>query len=169
VYVSRVVAVVVGAVLLGVTAVAATIGFSYDARQDRVERTDVRRVALRSLMSELDGLVTTTHQVSALFEASNGVSKAEFSTFTRPMLRDGSASAFAWVQHVDGTDRARFERASGHTIKQLTPDGHVVVAGVRATYDASRFVEQATPTPTPLGVDAAADPARRRALRARSR
>ena len=166
VHVSRVVAVVVGLVLLAVTAVAAVIGFSYDARQTRNERTDVRRVALRSLMSELDGLVATTHQVSALFEASNGVSKAEFSTFTRPMLRDGSASTFAWVQHVDGADRARFEHASGHTIKQLTPDGRVVAAGVRASYDASRYVEQATPTPTPLGVDAAADPARRRALRA---
>ena len=165
-HVSRVVAVLVGLVLLAVTAVAAVIGFSYDARQDRNERTDVRRVALRSLMSELDGLVATTHQVSALFEASNGVSKAEFSTFTRPMLRDGSASTFAWVQHVDGADRARFEHASGHTIKQLTPDGRVVAAGVRASYDASRYVEQATPTPTPLGVDAAADPARRRALRA---
>jgi PAS domain S-box-containing protein len=126
----------------------------------------VRRVALRSLMSELDGLVATTHQLSGLFEASNGVSKAEFSTFTRPMLRDGSASTFAWVQHVDGADRARFEHAGGHTIKQLTADGRVVAAGVRASYDASRYVEQATPTPTPLGVDAAADPARRRALRA---
>jgi CHASE1-domain containing sensor protein len=112
VHVSRVVAVLVGLVLLAVTAVAATIGFSYDARQDRDERTDVRRVALRSLMSELDGLVATTHQVAALFEASNGVSRTEFSTFTRPMLRDGSASTFAWVQHVDGADRARFERAS---------------------------------------------------------
>ena len=165
-HVSRVVAVLVGLVLLGVTAVAAMIGFSYDARQDRNERTDVRRVALRSLMGELDGLVATTHQVSALFEASNGVSETEFSTFTRPMLRDGSASTFAWVQHVDGADRARFEHAGGHTIKQLTPDGHVVLAGVRASYDATRYVEQATPTPTPLGVDAAADPARRRALRA---
>jgi hypothetical protein len=75
VHVLRVVAVVAGLVLLAVTAVAAVIGFSYDAHQEHIERTDVRRVALRSLMSELDGLVATTHQVAGLFEASNGVSE----------------------------------------------------------------------------------------------
>jgi PAS domain S-box-containing protein len=166
VHVSRVVAIGVGLVLVGVTAVAAAIGFSYDQRQAAVERTDIRRVALRSLMSELDGLVATTHQVAGLFESSNGVSRTEFSTFTLPMLRDGSASAFGWVQHVDDADRARFERATGHTIKQLTADGRAVVASRRPSYDASRFIAQADPGPVPLGVDASADPTRRRALAA---
>ena len=165
-HVSRVVAVAVGLVLVGVTAVAAAVGFSYDARQAAVERTDLRRVALRSFMSELDGLVATTHQVAGLFESSRSVSRTEFSTFTLPMLRDGSASAFGWVQHVDDFDRAHFERATGHTIKQLTPDGRAVVAAPRPAYDASRFVAQADPSPVPLGVDASADPARRRALAA---
>jgi hypothetical protein len=81
------------------------------------------------------------------------------------MLRDGSASTFAWVEHVDDADRARFEHTTGITIKQMTPDGHIVAAGRRPTYDASRYVGQVTSSPTPLGVDAAADPARRRALR----
>ncbi len=168
-HVSRVVAVAVGLVLVAVTAVAAAIGFSYDARQATVARTDVRRVALRSLTGELDGLVATTRQLSGLFEASDAVSEDEFRTFTLPMLRSGNASAFGWIPRVRDADRARFERAGGHTIKQVTPDGRVVVASQRPTYDASLYIAQATPTPVPYGVDASADPARRRTLRAAAR
>jgi hypothetical protein len=51
--VQRVVAVVVGAVLVLATAITAAAGFSYDARQHEAAGNDVRRAALRSLSEEL--------------------------------------------------------------------------------------------------------------------
>jgi diguanylate cyclase (GGDEF)-like protein/PAS domain S-box-containing protein len=163
VHVSRIVAAVVGVVLVLVTAVTAVVGFSYDARQREVASTDVRRAALQSLGAELDGLVATTHQVAGLFAASEGVSPQEFRTFTLPLLRDGSASAFGWIPHVTDAQRAAWERRHHVRIGQ---NGKVVPAPRRATYDPTEMLETAFDVKVPLGLDAGAQPARRRALRA---
>ena len=101
-HVSRIVAAGVCAVLVVVTAVAAVVGFSYDARQRDVARKDVRRAALSSLTGELDTLVSSTREVAALFGASEDVTDVEFRQFVSPLLRDGSASAYAWLAHVPG-------------------------------------------------------------------
>jgi diguanylate cyclase (GGDEF)-like protein/PAS domain S-box-containing protein len=165
--VSRIVAVIVGVVLVVVTAATAAVGFSSDARQRDAASADVRRVALRSLISELDRLTATTHQVASLFAASHDVSDAEFRTFTLPMLRDGSATAFAWAPHVRDADRARWERTTGLRILERRA-GRAAPAARRASYDpVLRFgtLIEGLRLP-PLGGDIATLALRRAALRA---
>jgi diguanylate cyclase (GGDEF)-like protein/PAS domain S-box-containing protein len=169
VHVSRIVVAVIGVVLVLVTAITAAVGFSYDARQREVAHTDMRRAALQSLSAELDGLVSTTHQVAGLFSASQGVSKREFRTFTLPLLRDGSASAFGWVPRVTDAERATWEREHGFPISQLDANGKAVPAPRRASYDPTELLETAFDVKVPPGLDADAQPARLRALRAAAR
>ncbi|MEA2177905.1 MAG: hypothetical protein QOG77_1202, partial [Solirubrobacteraceae bacterium] len=168
-HVSRIVVAVVGAVLVLVTAITAVLGFSYDARQQEVAHTDVRRAALRSLNAELDGLVATTHQVAGLFSASEGVTASEFRTFTQPLLRDGSASAFGWVPHVTDAERATWERTHRIQISQLDADRKVIPAPRRASYEPTEMLETAFDVQVPPGLDAAAQPTRLQALRSAAR
>jgi diguanylate cyclase (GGDEF)-like protein/PAS domain S-box-containing protein len=165
VHVSRIVAVVVGGVLVLVTAVTAAVGFSHDARQRDVARADVRRAALQSMNAELDRLVATTRQVAALFSASQRVSAPEFRCFTGPLLHDGSASAFGWVPHVAGADRGRWEREHGVRISVLRR-GKPVPSPVRASYDPTLYLQSAYHVRVPPALDASSFPERRPALRA---
>jgi diguanylate cyclase (GGDEF)-like protein/PAS domain S-box-containing protein len=164
VHVSRIVAVVVAAVLVVATGVAAIVGFAYDARQREVARTDVRRAALRSLTAELDTLVVSTRQVSALFGASDDVSTDEFRTFVSPMLLDGSASAYGWLPHVEDADRAAWERRTGVRIRQFGAEG-VEVAPRRPTYDPMLLLQTAVPVKLQLGMDVASEADHAPALR----
>jgi diguanylate cyclase (GGDEF)-like protein/PAS domain S-box-containing protein len=164
VHVSRIVAIVVGAVLVLATGVSAAIGFSHDARQHDAARADVRRAALQSMNAELDGLVATTRQVAGLFGASRAVSAPEFRSFTAPLLRDGSASAFGWVPHVRGAERARWERT--HRVRiSVMRGGRPVPSAVRASYDPTLFLESAYHVKVPPALDAASFRDRRDALR----
>jgi diguanylate cyclase (GGDEF)-like protein/PAS domain S-box-containing protein len=165
VHVSRIVAVVVGAVLVLATVVSAVVGFSHDARERDVATADVRRAALQSLTSELDGIVATTHQVAELFAASHEVSPAEFRTFTLPMLRDGGATAFAFAPHVRDADRAAWERRHGARI--VWPGiGRLRAAPRRASYDPVllRLTLLDVRLPPP-GSDIASDPLRSGVMR----
>jgi diguanylate cyclase (GGDEF)-like protein/PAS domain S-box-containing protein len=166
VHVSRVVAVIVGAVLVVVTAITAVVGFTYDARQRDVAGTDVRRAALRSLTMELDGLVASTRQVAGLFGSSDDVSAAEFATFTQPMLRDGTASAFGWVPRVRADDRAAWEREHHLQIGILDGVGRKVPAPRRPYYDPMVLIQTANPIHLHRGMNNTEIPALRAALEA---
>jgi diguanylate cyclase (GGDEF)-like protein/PAS domain S-box-containing protein len=166
VHVSRVVAVIVGAVLVVVTAITAVVGFTYDARQRDVAGTDVRRAALRSLTMELDGLVASTRQVAGLFGSSDDVSAAEFATFTQPMLRDGTASAFGWVPRVRADDRAAWEREHHLQIGILDGVGRKVPAPRRPYYDPMVLIQTADPIHLHRGMNNTEIPALRAALEA---
>jgi diguanylate cyclase (GGDEF)-like protein/PAS domain S-box-containing protein len=153
VHVSRIVAAGVCAVLVAVTAIAAVVGFSYDARQREVARTDVRRAALHSLTSELDTVVESTRQLATLFASSDEVSAGEFRTFTGPMLRTGRASAFGWLAHVTDHERAAWERRNGVKIIRFGPRGEVRVAPRRPTYDPMMYFEAGVPVKLRVGLD----------------
>jgi diguanylate cyclase (GGDEF)-like protein/PAS domain S-box-containing protein len=153
VHVLRIVAAVVCAVLVGVTAIAAVVGFSYDARQREVAQTDVRHAALRSLTGELDTLVASTRQLATLFAASETVSDAEFRTFVSPMLRTGRASAFGWLAHVRDRDRTDFERREGVRIVEFGPGGDLTSAPRRPSYDPMMHFEASVPVKLVIGLN----------------
>ena len=121
--VSRIVVAAVGAVLVAVTTAVSVMGFSHDERQRDVAQTDLRRATLRALTSDLDGVIANTRQVAALFAASDHVSPDEFRSFTAPMLRASSVSAFVWLAHVPGPERAAWERRNGIRIVSVGPEG----------------------------------------------
>ena len=152
-HVSRIVAAGVCAVLVVATAVAALVGFAYDARQRDVARTDVRRAALHSLTGELGTVVESTRQLATLFASSDEVSAGEFRTFVSPMLRTGRASAFAWLAHVTDRERAAWERRQGVGIVRFEPGGEVRRAPRRPTYDAMLYFEASVPVKLRVGLD----------------
>ncbi len=162
----RIVALVVGVILVLATALAAAAGFAHDSREVAIDRADLRRAALQSLTGELDAVVATTHQVAGLFAASSDVSAEEFRTFTEPILRDGSAASFAWAPRVSAAQRAGWEHRRGVRISELGSGGAVRTAGARSQYDPTLFIESAFAVSLPPALDVGSIPLRRRTLAA---
>jgi diguanylate cyclase (GGDEF)-like protein/PAS domain S-box-containing protein len=164
VYVSRIVAAGVCAVLVVATAIAAVVGFSYDARQRDVAEADVRRAAVGSLTGELDALVASTRQLATLFASSENVSATEFRTFVGPLLRTGRASAFGWLDHVPHGERAAWERRHGVPIVEFV-GGVPQPAPRRPSYDPMTHFEAGVPVKLRVGLDGSPDPKHAAAMR----
>ncbi|MCC6527467.1 MAG: CHASE domain-containing protein, partial [Polyangiaceae bacterium] len=160
---------------LGVTLVVAVVAFVLVEHQERgrIELEFERRVAdLRAaLQGTVDANLEQLETVHGLFDASESVSREEFSAFSVQAV--GMRQAFQtlqWAPRVLAADRAVFEaqaRAEGLAAFAIVePDG---AGGLRAAGDRPELfpvamVEQTSPAPATLGVDLGSVPEVRAAL-----
>ena len=124
-----------------------------------------------SLVSHLDNVIDAISSVAALYDASNTVDQAEFSSFTRSMLKlHPEIQALSWAPRVAGAELRQFEKAArsegvtAFTIRELGQNGALVPAQQRPEYYPVRFIEPLAGNEKALGFDLASEPARRQAL-----
>jgi diguanylate cyclase (GGDEF)-like protein/PAS domain S-box-containing protein len=151
-------------VLLLATGAASAAGFRHDRRGAATAAADVRRAASRSLTTELDGVLRQTQDVAGLIGSSDNVTQAEFTNFTRPLLRGGGAASFGWIAHLRRGDRRAFERRAGVRIRSLGPDLHQRTAPEQPAYEVVVMSSSTTPSRT-VGLDLSSDPVRLATLR----
>ncbi len=113
---------------------------------------------------ELRAIDNDINMISALFEASDYISPAEFSSFSRQILNRNTVAGIGWVQKVTPSERAEFEQATGHLIWNPNPAGGRTPAPTNTVLYPLRFAEPADQSGTLIGKNALIGPRRRSAL-----
>jgi CHASE1-domain containing sensor protein/tRNA A-37 threonylcarbamoyl transferase component Bud32 len=127
-----------------------------------------------NLRSAFEAPLEVLASTAALFEASEDVTRAEFSRFARPALeRHPGIRALEWIPVVSGAERARYEGSAradgllGFQFRERSADGSMVSAQARPEYLPIFFMEPGHPLV--LGFDCNSESERRAcADRARS-
>jgi len=128
--------------------------------------------------TELRSLSEALYALRGLFEASDGVTRAEFATFTREArARHPTIVAIGWVPRVEAADRAAHETAvrnegfADYAVSTRAKDGTKrPVPGLQRSSDASPvhypvvYLEPLQGNEPLLGLDLASDPGRNEAL-----
>ncbi|MHC4819012.1 MAG: CHASE domain-containing protein, partial [Planctomycetota bacterium] len=127
----------------------------------------------RSFALEMEALAVleALHSLQALYDASDDVTRVEFSTFvTGALARHPSIHAMEWIPRVLGDDREAHEaqgRAAGlaeYVITDCLDRAHMEPAPERAEYFPVFFVEPYAGNERALGFDLGSDTVRRAAL-----
>ncbi|MHC4817532.1 MAG: SpoIIE family protein phosphatase [Planctomycetota bacterium] len=124
-----------------------------------------------ALAREIDGVVAALRALEALFDASEEVTRKEFSTFVRGALaRHPPIQAMEWIPRVPADQRKAHEAAgaaaglAGYAIMEGLDRSRMVPAAPRGEYFPVFFVEPLAGNEHALGFDLGSDPARRAAL-----
>jgi PAS domain S-box-containing protein len=147
-----------GLLLAAVLAVVVLIVFAAFFTVQRLESTRIRlefeRAAgdrVRAVQTELESYIHNLHAISAFFRASEKVTRAEFSEFTRPLqaLHTG-VRAFDWVPRVLEAERDAYERRlrdeiPGFRITELALQGELKAASVRDEHYPIDYIEPVVP------------------------
>jgi PAS domain S-box-containing protein len=147
-----------GLLLAAVLAVAVLIVLAAFFAAQRLESTRIRlefeRAAgdrVRAVQTEIDSYIDSLHAISAFFRASEEVTRAEFSEFTRPLhARHAGLRAFDWVPRVLVVERDAYERRvrdeiPGFRITELAPRGELKAASVRDEHYPIDYIEPVVP------------------------
>jgi PAS domain S-box-containing protein len=124
-----------------------------------------------ALEAETLAIFDALHSLEAFFDASEEVTREEFSTFVKGTLsRNSAIRAMEWIPRVPGNDRQAHEargRAvglAGYYITSRLGGGRIGPASQRAEYFPVFFVEPCAGNERALGFDIGSDPVRRAAL-----
>jgi len=116
-----------------------------------------------AVQTNLDLLFEILYSIAPFFEASEHVSRSEFSSFVRPALeRHESIYTFEWIPRLPDGERELFEaqvRAEGFadfTLKEIGEDGAPRPAARRSEYFPIHYGEP--PIPGVFGIDLASHP-----------
>jgi len=155
----------VGGVLTGLLAWSTLNLFHHQLRQrfqllasERYSRIEER---FEDQEQRLDGL-------RRFFANSDAISREEFNGYTQPLLRRTQAYSFA--ERISGDQRAAFERRvrdeglTNFTVRELTADGQLQLAGERDEYVPVLYSQTQSKLGAPLGYDLLAQPLRRATL-----
>ena len=139
--------------------------------KQKINLTQVTERQLNSIQEKFDNAVKSINAVSALFAASNEVSRKEFSTFASIELIDSpNVLALEWIPKVKHSERASFESAAqkelvtNFTFTEENPQGEMVAASERDVYYPVYFSEPLNGNETALGFDLSTHPQRLRAI-----
>jgi PAS domain S-box-containing protein len=126
---------------------------------------------LNSIQDKFDNAVKSINAISALFAASNQVTRKEFSIFASIRLIDSpNVLALEWIPKVKHSDRAIFESAAqkelvtNFTFTEDNLQGGMVAARERDVYYPVYFVEPLKGNETALGFDLSTHPQRLQAI-----
>jgi serine/threonine protein kinase/CHASE1-domain containing sensor protein len=141
-------------------------------RERTHEQTDFERQAAQlalAVQSSFEIPLEVLRSVPAFFEASDEISRDEFSTFVRSALgRYPWIYALEWIPRVPHAERMKFEQLAasdgfaGYHFKQDGPHGKLLPAENRPEYFPLFYMEP--PNRTALGLEETALPVRRVAL-----
>jgi PAS domain S-box-containing protein len=164
--------VALAALALSVTGFVLARNTENDRAQSRFERE--ARNSIQRLMEELALGLETVQSVSALYGATDFVTRDAFGTFAKDVLsRRASIDSIHWMPRVAHADRDAFETAaratgfSDYSFKEVTADGSLVPAGERQEYFPVHYIEPLAGNETILGRDPGASAARGELDRAR--
>jgi PAS domain S-box-containing protein len=139
--------------------------------KQEINLVQVTERQLNLIQEKFDNAVKSINAVSALFAASNEVSRKEFSTFASIELIDSpNVLALEWIPRVKHSERGSFESAAqkelvtNFTFTEENPQGEMVAARERDVYYPVYFVEPLKGNETLLGFDLSANPQRLRAI-----
>ena len=126
---------------------------------------------LNAIQEKFDNVVKSINAISALFAASNEVSRKEFSTFASIELIDSpNVLALEWIPKVKHSERASFEsaaqkdRVTNFTFTEENLQGELVAASERDVYYPVYFVEPLKGNETLLGFELSTHPQRLQAI-----
>lgn len=124
-----------------------------------------------ALQQQLERNVETVHALGGLFDASERVSRAEFSVFSKQMIsRASSVQALSWnpITSPEGLDEirrlARQEGMDGYEFFQQGPEGKPQPLTPRNDYVPVLYAEPFENNRDAVGFDVGSDPTRRAAL-----
>jgi PAS domain S-box-containing protein len=139
--------------------------------KQEINLAQVTERQLNSIQEKFDNAVKSINAVSALFAASNEVSRKEFSIFSSIELIDSpNVLALEWIPKVKHLERASFESVAqkelvtNFTFTEENPQGELVAARERDVYFPVYFVEPLKSNKTALGFDLSTHPQRLRAI-----
>jgi diguanylate cyclase (GGDEF)-like protein/PAS domain S-box-containing protein len=153
------------AVGLVLTALASLAAFAVDARRQRDRDAEARSDAVQALR-EIDASLTGKVQaLVGLFDTTPGVTEQQFEDFTRPITGPGrSTYALSWLERVAPAQRAAYERRTGDTIRQTSPDGALVADTSSGDAFVVRYATGTATAKNAKGLNAYANPQRRAAI-----
>ncbi len=107
------------AALAGGSAVAAA--FAWDSQVDRADRKNREQagVVAAGARAAVVQITDTMRAGEAIVDDNGRMPPDRFGAFTREVLRRSSFPALAWAPHVDGADRAAYERRAGNEIQEF--------------------------------------------------
>jgi PAS domain S-box-containing protein len=139
--------------------------------KQEINLAQVTERQLNSIQEKFDNAVKSINAISALFAASNEVSRKEFSTFASIELIDSpNVLALEWIPKVKHSERASFESAAqkdlvtNFTFTEENPQGEMVAASERDIYYPVYFIEPLKGNETLLGFELSTHPQRLRAI-----
>ena len=137
------------------------VGAFNDAADDRLE------TIAQHIRAELDAVAS----VSAFFNASGRVERADFAAFASTLLTwSPGLQSLQWVPRVTAGERSVFEQAArddgltAFEFSELTTSGAIVRAADRTEHFPAYYVEPQRGNGAALGFDLGSDPARMSAL-----
>jgi PAS domain S-box-containing protein len=144
---------------------------SLEFEKQEINLAQVTERQLNSIQEKFDNAVKSINAVSALFAASNEVSRKEFSTFSSIELIDSpNVLALEWIPKVKHSERASFESVAqkelvtNFTFTEENPQGELVAAKERDIYFPVYFIEPLKGNEAVLGFDLSTHPQRLRAI-----
>ncbi|MBE2316790.1 EAL domain-containing protein [Solirubrobacter sp. CPCC 204708] len=139
-------------------------GSRLDAERAALRDDEARAAAVGALRLQLTKLSAQVEGLASLFEASRNVTRAEFDAYTRDMFENSEANSFGYIRRIEAAERAATERRLGVRVRELRPDGAMVLAGERPEYAVIEEIRDAGRGRNIVGLDLLVDPVRRRAL-----
>jgi diguanylate cyclase len=131
----------VGMLGVGVTLIAANRVAERDDQQAAEQFRVTAENDFMTLQNGLNEYLSKLFAARALFDSSSSpVTREQFETFARPLLRDVAIQNLSWVPRVLDSERAENERAgvlqgiAGYHLKAMGPDGKLVPAPKEAEY-----------------------------------
>jgi signal transduction histidine kinase/CheY-like chemotaxis protein/HPt (histidine-containing phosphotransfer) domain-containing protein len=153
---------------------AVLLALTYQREEQARLRVQFEQVAQQDVLQagqSVDDALNDLVALRALFEVSNGVSRAQFDAFTRPLLeRNAGIQALEWIPRVPAAQRSAVEQAArrdgfaSFQITQRSAQGRMVPVQAKPEYDPVDYVAPYKGNETALGFDLSSNPARRAAL-----
>jgi diguanylate cyclase (GGDEF)-like protein/PAS domain S-box-containing protein len=141
-----------------------------EEERQRAEFADGANQRVEVLRRGLDGTVDVLGTVTCLFATMEPVSRAQFASFTQPMLqRNPQIGMIGWQVLVSDAERAGFEAARrreipGYAVREPA-DGLLVPAARRPSYRVVDYLAPQEGNESALGLDAGARPEQEAAMR----
>ncbi len=140
-------------------------------QKQEITLAQVTERQLNAIQEKFNNAVKSINAISALFAASNEVSRKEFSIFASIELIDSpNVLALEWIPKVKHSERASFEsaaqkdRVTNFTFTEENLQGELVAASERDVYYPVYFVEPLKGNETLLGFDLSTHPQRLQAI-----
>jgi PAS domain S-box-containing protein len=133
-----------------------------DARRDSVHRAEVAAAQIRGRVEQGTSLAEGLRRLMVGVPGS-GVTGDEFASNASRWLSPAGFPAAAWVEQVPASQRAAYERRTGHPIVTRDQQGRITPVGSRSSYLPTTLVSGIAPMSVP-GIDLGGEPGMAAAL-----
>jgi PAS domain S-box-containing protein len=133
-----------------------------DARRESVHRAEVAAAQIRGRVEQGTSLAEGLRRLMVGVPGS-GVTGDEFASNASRWLSPAGFPAAAWVEQVPASQRAAYERRTGHPIATRDQQGRITPVGSRSSYLPATLVSGIAPMSVP-GIDLGGEPGMAAAL-----